>query len=162
MRKIILRTDGLMRTATPRAGCLRQPPSVPPVTHSAASLSCWQGGCLSSSSCCCSSFYSLHVTAFNSSGRRFPALPEKRLSCFASSRCASLPSYFASRRCRASHSSRRASILAQGQRHRFRWPDGHRAFTDCLRQSPGRYVVCAITLSVRILCAVPRLAYTMP
>ena len=147
MRKIILRTDGLMRTATPRAGCLRQPPSVHPVSHAAASLSWWQGGCLSSSSllcassCCCfSSSLSLRVTAFNSSGRRFPALPEKRLSCFASSRCASLPSYFASRRCRASHSSRRASILAQGQRHRFRWPDGHRAFTVRRWRTSGRYV----------------------
>ena len=86
MRKIILRTDGLMRTATPRAGCLRQPPSVPPVSHAAASLSWLKGGCLSSSYCCCSSSLPLHVTAFNYSGRRFPALPEKRLSCFASSR----------------------------------------------------------------------------
>ena len=92
MRKIILRTNGLMRTATPLAGCLRQPPSVPPVTHAAASIFWWQSGYLSSSPllcasyCCCSSSLPLHVTAFNYSGRRFPALPEKRLSCFASSR----------------------------------------------------------------------------
>ncbi len=144
-----------MRTATPRAGCLRQPPSVHPVSHAAASLSWWQGGCLSSSSllcassCCCfSSSLSLRVTAFNSSGRRFPALPEKRLSCFASSRCASLPSYFASRRCRASHSSRRASILAQGQRHRFRWPDGHRAFTVRRWRTSGRVVRPSAPVSV--------------
>ncbi len=95
------------------AGCLRQPPSFHPRPGSAALFRFWPGRCSSSS--CCSSVSSLGVTEFILCGV-VPRLRRRTgLSCCASSRCASRPFGLSS--------------LAQGQGHRFRWPDGPRAFT---------------------------------